>query len=699
MTERPPAEVELDDLLQQYLREAKVELAEEAAETERLRAAFEAGAPLVLLQPTELFDPLDQRTIRVPGATVVTVAEHEGDILIGQLADNSHSIGVVYEEPERWYPRKYFLPLAILVDRLRVRTDDPEARATHAGLPVKGLAHQGVDAGTAVAVRRIEDLALRDEYATLPRGTLITLRRGAAARDPETGAEVTLAPGTQAEVTAAVGDFGDPDEPVLQDIPIAVAGRALVIGFEDLLGLDFSADVLSPRAREKKESEAVARRMALRRLAGVGLGLAFLTAGGMWYARARDEAEARRQVLAALIPEIALLHGYFSAGGKYWFELQGLVMDLKAAGSLEPARRLRELLTPVAALSRALDQVYRETFHRTVHSGWREQKHYRTDKDGKRTYTHSTWHKTYSTVWCEPRGLSGTHTTVAGWSSGDAHRLARAGRLCDERIFNLLASDEEKAEGDFALAKRHVGFGRDAAISALSATLMAMPPAFYDDLFRWFGPGPGAHVAPSKGLVTHQKDALLLAGVVSGVVLAHRHRRKLDAQLRQNKYDLGQQLESQIRRVPTLSLEAAWTEFFGQPRPDDLPGTLRARRAECRRIAAGAVDFTYVYGSGWDHGRPLDPLFISAAPVRNRFDSDADRWLPLADTLAGFLGVRSHRDALLPLLRNAVGTEILDRQIREDQSEAQGGSLRNAAWFALPLWGAAVLDGIAKAVR
>ncbi len=698
-----PEQVDLDSLLDRYLEEAEVEAEAEEREKIRLRAAFEAGAPLVLLQPTELWDPIDRRTVRVGGGTVVTVAEHEGDILIGKLADNSHSLGVVYEEPERWYPRKYFLPLAILVDRLRVRTDDPEgrAKAQQHGLPVRGMEQRGVDEHTSVAVRRIEELALRDEYATLPRGTVIHLRRGGTAKDAATGAEVPLPPGTRCEVTEAVGDFSNPDDAVAPDIPILVEGRPLRLGFDQLMLLDFQQDVLSPRAQEALRDKEMARREALRRLVGIGLGVAFVAGGGAWYLTSDpyEKPAVRRRAMSLLIPEIAFLHGYFRAGGKYWFDLKGIVMDLKAKNALEPARRLRELFREMAAVSGRLNEVYRDTYYRSVHVGWSETKHYRTDKDGKRHYTHSTWSKVHRTMWLEPGGLEGRHPRVAEWAHGDEHRHRRAVRLTDERIFNLLEADADDPEKDFSLQKQQVGFGRDAAMSALAAALIAAPPAFYDTFAEWASSPATSPVRPAKGLFGLQKETLMLAGVISGAVLAHRHAGKLNAQLHQNKYDLGQELERQIKRVPGLNLEQAWIGFFGTPAPDALPGEVRERGGECRHIADHAIDFTYVYGSGWDHGRPLDPERVDSSRVRQLFAEAAPVWPRFADRLRAFLGEAGVRDALLPLLRNAVGTEILDAQMKEDRAEAHGGALRNAAWFALPLWGTAVLDGLVKAMR
>ncbi|MCK6575265.1 hypothetical protein L6V77_29715 [Myxococcota bacterium] len=706
----PDPETDVDALIDRYVREAQAELAAGerviAAEKARLHAAFEAGAPLLTLIPVELWDPVDLRSVRVPGGTVLRVAEHEGDILLGTLTDNAHSLGVVYEEAHRWTARKYFLPLATLCHPARVRTDAlaaERAAEVEAPLPerVKGLEVAGEDAETRRAVSHIEDLAERDDRATLPRGTLIILQRGGEARDPATGETVPLPAGTRCEVTAAVGDFRDRHDAVAPPIPVRVGERALTLDFTALRGLDMRKDVLSPRAQELAAEADAARRRTLQRLVGFGLGAAVLTWDGVSYARKQttDETEARRDLLAWLVPQLGLLYSYFTAGGKYWFDLRGALFALDASGCLADTKRIAAALRPIAESSGQAFGVYEAQFYRRVHVGWTETKHYRTDKDGKRHYTHSTWSKDYRTMWVEPPGLGGQHAVVEGWRDGDAHRLARAQRLLDERIFDLLASKAEHAERDFSLARQTVPFGRDASISALSAALCTMPPAFYDDFIGYLNGRASSPVRPDRELVPYQKNLLLTAGAVAGIVLAERHRRALEGQLRRNKAELGQQLETQIARVPTLSFEAAWDEFMGGPAVDALPGAVEDRASATFHIARTARSFTYTYGSGWDNGRSLDSIHVDAEPVRQTFTAVAPRWAPLAAALATPLREPQVRVHLTRVLRNAVGTEILDAQMRADRGEAEGGGFKQALWYAAPVWGAAILDGAVKALR
>jgi hypothetical protein len=706
----PETDTDVDALIDRYVREAQAETAAGeaavAAEKARLHAAFEANAPLLTLVPVELWDPIDARTVRVPGGTVLRVAEHEGDIMLGTLTDNAHSLGVVYEEEHRWTARKYFLPLATLCHPARVRTDALAAeRAAEVGGArperIKGLDVGGADDETRRAVSHLETLAEQDDRATLPRGTLIVLRRGGEARDPETGETVALPAGARCEVTAAVGDFRDRHDPVAPPIPVRVGDRTLTLGFEALRGLDMAKDVLSPRAQELAAEADAARRRTLQRLVGFGLGAAVLAWDGVSYARkqASDEVQARRDLLSWLVPQLGLLHSYFTAGGKYWFDLKGALFDLDAAGCRADTRRLAAALRPVAEASGEAFSVYEAQFYRRVHVGWTETKHYRTDKDGKRHYTHSTWSKDYRTMWVEPPGLGGQHAMVAGWQAGDAHRLARAQRLLDERIFDLLASKAEHAERDFSLARQTVPFGRDAAISALSAALCTMPPAFYDEVVGAMTGRAASPVRPDREFVPYQKNLLLTAGAVAGIILAERHRGALEVQLRKNKAELGQQLETQLARVPGLSFEAAWDEFMGAPPVDALAGAVRDRVGPTFHIARTARSFRYVYGSGWDNGRSLDAIDVDAEPVRRVFTAVAPRWAPLAETLGALLAENDVRTRLARVLRNAVGTEILDAQMRADRGEAEGGGFKQAMWYAAPVWGAAVLDGALKALR
>ncbi len=689
----------IDDLIATARREARLEVQAETkaeeAEQARLRAAFEAGAPLVTQVPIDLYDPIDNAVVQVPGSTVLTVAEHQGDILVGRLIDNSHSLGVVYEEPHRWTPRKYFLSLSALVDEAKIHTDDAEAHADFDASRAKGLDHSGEDAATQVAVRSIEDLLLRDERAVLPRGVALMLRSGGVARDPQNDRSVTLAPGTRATVVKAVDDFDLEDGP--PEISVEVDGRPLRLSYDVLDDLDPKADVLSARDVEALEQAMLDRRQLMRRVGGVGAAAVVLGADTAWYLNdARrggpEDERLKRQVLSALAPQLAALVGYFGAGGKYWYELRGKLMDLR---ELDCMRSVRPLATALAHSSRhaaRLWNAYSESFYRTVHTGWSETKHYRTDSEGKQHYTHSTWSKTYSTYWVESDRLTGRHAQVERWSEGDAHREDRGQRLLSERIFQLLETAPGDAEGDFHLHRHGVSFARDATISALSAAICTLPAAFWDDFVAWVS---GRH-APPPGPVRLQKPALLMLGAVAGIVLAHRQRNQLQATMRQNKYDMGQQLEMELGRVPSLDLDEAWIEFFGPPGPDALPQDLAERAGESDFIARNAESFSYTHGSGWDNGRSLDSIYVDAGPVQVAFSSAVREWPVVANELGRITGAPAHRERLLPVLRNAVGTEVLDAQMQEDEGEAKGGMWKSGLIFAAPLWGAMVIDVATK---
>ncbi len=675
-------ELSVEALIAQAAEEARLELAEEAAEDRRLHAAFEAGTPLEALVPLDLYDPIDRDTVRVPAQTVLTVASHEGDVLVGTLADNTHSLGVVWEEPHRWTPRKYFLPLAAVVDEAKVRVAAEAAGDTR---EARGAALDGADGATGVAVHALAELVFADERAVLPRGSALILKDGAT-----TVGGRHLKPGTVVVVREAVADFDL--EGGLPPIPVRVDGANLELPYEVLAGLDPREDMLDARGLAAREQAAASRRRFLRVAGGVvGLG-AMLGADAVWYrggAAGRSEEEHRRMVLSAVTPQLGAAVGYFGAGGKYWYELRGKLFDLAAQGCLEAVRPLSAALDRVAGHTAGLWSTYEATFHRTVHTHWSEQKHYRTDKDGKRHYTHSTWSKGYSSVWCEPPGLEGWHGRVSRWSAEDGRRARLGRRLHEERIFQLLETAPGDAERDFGLDKRAVGFARDAFVSALSAALCVLPAAFYDDL---------VNAVRGRGTIRYgsaplRKPGLLVGGCVAGIVLAELHRRRLNAQLTQNKYDLGQTLEAQLGRVPTLSFEAAWREHFGEPTADQLPDWIRGRLPDAEHVAAHARSFTYIHGSGYDNGRPLDPEFVVADPVRERFSRAGPPWLAGASALEAALRP-DRREQLLPVLRNVVGTTVLDALMEEDEAEAKGGSWKRGAWFALPVWGAAVVDAV-----
>ena len=687
----------VDELIERYTQEGRAEFAADearrAAERERLHAAFEAGAPLVVKKPLEIWDPIDQAAVRITSGTILTVAEHEGDILIGQLSDNSHSIGVLHEEAHRWYTRKYFLPLLLLCDPVYIGTGDEEA--VHGG-QIKGLENTGTDRGTALAIKRLETLALKDDAAVIPRGVRLILRDGAEGHDPESGAAIILAPGSVAEVVQAVGDTGDPSEDDFPDIPVRVDGQRVDLPFEVLRDLDMKADVLTLREQEQAQAQARAQTLSRRRWFGVGLATACLALDGVLLAQSKDAID-RGMLISAIVSELGLVYGYFSAGGAYWHELQGLALDLAQGGYLGSVRTLEHRLDEIGAESDALWSIYSDTYYRSVHTRWIETRHYRTDDKGNRTYTHSTWHKGYSTLWVEPPALAGTHSIIGAWANGDEHRRVRCDRLADERIFNLLDADREDAERSFDLNKIEVGFASDAAKSALSAALIALPATFYDHIFEALTDRQPGMLA-RRQLFTQQKGILHLAGAVVGIVQAERSRKQHSEALAANRYEIGHQLEDQIKRVPTLSFPEAWVEFFGEPAPNVLPAKIRARGTMIAKVTSQATSFTYTHGSGWDSGRRLDSIHIDSGPVKRAFEQRNTVFTPLAAKLEAVLRSSAHAERLLTVLRNAVGTEVLDQMADTHQDEAEGGSLRRGLWFNAPIWGMSVLDLLFKAL-
>jgi len=716
MTEEARGEVEAraqrEALLDRYVAEVEAEaraseeraLEYAAQARERLNAAFSAGAPLETVVDIEVWDAAEARAVWVPAGRMVVVAEDEGDIILGRLTDNSHSLGVVFEEAERWAPRKYFLPLASLCNAARVRILDPTAADVRTRLPAWAQARSaarggdatGQEAGVADALGRIEALAELDERAMLPRGTLLVLTRGATAFDPAAEDEVTLAPGTRARVTAAAGDFRSDDAPAAPTIEIEVDGRALRLGFDAVAGLKPGEEIQTPTRQRQVEAEGLERRAALRRMVGFGLGAACLVLdGGLWAMAARtgatEDPETRQRLFAALVPEVALVYGYFSAGGRYWYELRGRLMDLQAAGCLEAARELGQVLSQIGALSQRAWATYEQQFYRRVHVGWREVEQYTTDSKGNRRKVASRWERQYRMVWCEPGDLERLRPRLNAASSDNAARAERGQRLTNERLFQLLETPPERAEQDFALHRRDVGFGRDAAISALVGALCVMPPAFMDDVVAF-----AAGRRPREGFVPYQQNVLTLAGAVGGIVLAERHRKRVDAQLSQNKYALGRSLEGLLGRLPTLPFGAAWEAYFGAPPHDALPEALRREADDARDVMSEARSFTFVYGIGLDNGRPLTPTHIDAEPVRAAYAHVARSLPALANTLERLLEDPEVCERLTPVLRNAIGTDALDAQMREDQGEATGAAWTQSLWFAAPVWGAALLDAATK---
>ena len=217
-----------------------------------------------------------------------------------------------------------------------------------------------------------------------------------------------------------------------------------------------------------------------------------------------------------------------------------------------------------------------------------------------------------------------------------------------------------------------------------------LPAAFWDDFVAWVRGGR----RPPPGKHPLQKPGLLLLGAVAGIVLAEKQRRDLGATMRQNKYDLGAQLETQLGDVPTLTVDDAWVTFFDSAPPRQLPAEVAGRSAECGRIAANAQSYTFTYGSGWDSGRALDSIRVDAGPVREAFRAGAPLWTRQATALARITRDEAHLARLLPVLRNAVGTEVLDAQMQDDEGEAKGGMWKRSLMLAAPLWGAAVLDAV-----
>jgi hypothetical protein len=130
-----------------------------------------------------------------------------------------------------------------------------------------------------------------------------------------------------------------------------------------------------------------------------------------------------------------------------------------------------------------------------------------------------------------------------------------------------------------------------------------------------------------------------------------------------------------------------------------LPGHLRAQVDDARRVEAGAESFRYVHGTGSDAGRPLESIHVDAAPVREAYGRLAGTLPALLVELEALLGSAEVTERLTPVLRNALGTDLLDAQMRADEGEATGGALTQSLWFAAPVWGGALLDAASKLGR
>lgn len=704
-----PLDDSIDALVAHYVAEAHAEfdrdVAAQAQEERRLRAAFQAGAKVVTLRAVTLYDPVEGRQVETLPGDVLEVASDEGDVFIDRLANNTHSIGVLYEERQHWSTRKYFMPLATFCNPSRVGVAAEEAIARR-GERVRYGAADGADARSRAAIQELEALDQQDADAVLPRGTLIILKHGAAVRRQADDARIELEPGTIVEVLEAYGDTSAAaDEP--SNLSVVWEQQALWLPVEALAELDHGPDVLTPFELEQNAAAETTRRVMLRRAFGAGLvvTLAGITTGqfarmdgfSTWDEPPVTVLETeRRQLISTVVPQLGLVFGYLGAGGKYWFELQGLVLDLQAADCLPAAQTLAELLKVPADLTSALWMSYEGAYYRRVHTRWVETRHYRTDSDGNRKYSHSSWSKGYSMLWVEPPGLGGLHSRVQGWATADLYRRQRGARLRDERIFNLLEANKENPEADFKLRKRKVAFARDAATSALSAAFMTLPATFYDDVIGLFDGDAPVNRAVSERFAK-QKGTLALAGAVVGMLLGERYRRRLDKQLRQNRYELGETVETQLRRVPTLSLEHVWLEFFGCEGPDVMPPMMHRREPVMAKIVREATSFSYTYGSGYDGSRSLDSIYVDSGPVTQLFDALRVPHKDAVEAIAEFLQPPQIRAHLLRILRNVVGTELLDAQVAEDEGEARGGSVGRSWRFAAPVWGAMVLDALLKA--
>ncbi len=710
-------DAELEALVAHYVARDAKEAKREAAEQKRCMAAFEAGTHLHTLQPLELYDPIDRRTVRIPTGQRLHVATHEGNVLIGELTDNTHSLGVLYEEEHRWYQRKYFLPLGFLVDDSRIRIAPQTRNNPDQQAPTKGLELEGEEPHTAVAIRNLETLSLRDEVAFLPRGVRIVLRQGATATDIATRESVELAPNTEAEVVEAVGDITDL-EGDLPAIQILVGKRQLALPFEVLVELDPERDVLTLQEQETLQRAEMSRRRFFRIALGTGFGITALVLDGAWYttqrpalppSSARDEPKSlqthnarnervKHQVFSALYPESASLYGYFTSGGQYWWKLQGALMDLRAKNCRPSVEALAQIFDRVAPLSSHLYSLYRDAYYRSVHTGWREHKHYKTDDDGNRHYTHSTWSKVHSTMWVEPAGLRGKNVVLQGWSEADDYRQLRAKKLLHHPLFALLDADPEHPERSFQMKRETLSFGRDAALSMVTMALFTLPPSFYDELAAWISGaelGPAAiHLGPSSGF-PYQKEALLLAGMGAGVVMSQWYQRDLRRTMSHNKYELGKTLEEEIQRIPKLDLNRASTEYFGLA-PLKIHQSIRARTPVLSQMKGSMQGFRYTYGSGRDHGRSLDSIYVDPSNLKEHLPEIQRHWEPLASELHHYFQHEQHPHKLLPVLQNALGTETVEAQIQEDRGEATSSSWKRSAWLALPMWGAALADFVLK---
>lgn len=717
MAEIPsPDSDEFQKLVQTYIEKQELEAAQSEEETRRVTSFFEAGTRLRVLKALNIYDPIEHHTVSVPMNSQLEVADYEGDIIIGQMADNSHSVGVIYEEPERWYKRKYFLPLGTLFDKSFCEIDRSHAVDFVEGVSeqvkgsVKGFHESAKSDKAAIAIRRIEELQMADEYALLPQGAILTLRHGAHAINVANGKEVFLRAGREVEIIESVASAEDAGDYNKEFFQVRWKGQNYSLSFRVLDQLDIKTDLRSIHDQELEQQRLRERREFLK-LGLIGGGAVAAAGGKAYYIGSLQTARMssgmadtadfirKRRAAAAIAPELGLMYSLFRSGNKYWWDLRGALYNLIEQKVLELAKTQSSLHQRVASASSLLYSSYSGSYYRTVHTGWSETRHYRTDKDGNRHYTHSTWSKTYSSLWVEPGALSGFHTTLSSWENTDSVRSSSAKGLLSNRIFNLIEADRQDPEKSYKLEKMDYGAGKDFAISAFFMVICLMPPAFYDDLLAAANGDPygGRSLHPRNGFGRYQKESLAAVSLLGSVYLAERQHHSLQKLMKQNKYDLGETLERQVRRVPGLSFESAYKEYFGLT-PEGLVSSLESRTSSCRGKDSLCSSFSYTYGSGWDNGRPLDSIYVDGSSAASGFLQYGPRFAGHAESIDQFYTTEV-RQRLTALMQNAVGTRLLEAQISEDQSEVSTGIFKQSLAFSAPVWGAALLDIMIKMMR
>lgn len=712
------AEQSLESLVAYYAAQVSADLALDEALQAKMVAALHGGTVLVTRAHVELYDIISNRMVRVPPGTRLVIAEHEGDVTIGQLADSTHSVGVIFEEGHRWRVRKYFLPLSAYVNAEVLELPPPEVAASAPDMTaVMGVGETGTDARTTVAVQTMEALRERDQEALLARGTQIRLSAPCTG-ETDAGEKMALAAGTIVTVLDAV--MSD-DATIL----VSAGEKPVRLSLAVLADIDPDTGIISLE-EQYAAAAAIDRRAALARLWG-GVGVAVGVGTGIFaWSRSLDQARSsgsahralpfdgstdtpqalarerdRARLFAALYSEAAALFGFFTANEQYWYSVYGAMMDLRQQGAQQVMAALAKVAAAIAAESRQLYKVWKQAFYNTVHTGNMEIKHYRTDEKGNRHYTHSTYVPIYTSVWTEPPGLEGVHAELETWQNQDAALAKDTKYLAQHGLFDLLNADANDPEKSFALRKHTLGVGRDAAIAAAVMGLMTTPAAFYDELIGrayhggWRGPVRTA-VARRHGVAQWQKEALLAAGMATGAWLSSESQRKTAHALAENKHALGATIEQQIRRVPTLDFATVWDEFFHCPLPASYAEQLRQRQGGLEALVPRMRDFTYVHGSGWDNGRPLMPYHVEAGPARDFVVDRAPRWPTHGERLIAWDDTTGHRDAALPVLRNGLGTRIIETQVAEDKGEASAGSWKRSFAFTAPIWGAVLIDGFTK---